>query len=151
MAAVERQQARIARAVAVKQATIDYHAKVASELAKAALELVETVVGDPMTGQEWADAPIPLVKLAAVEGSGISVNGARLLADECWKRAAVLEPGRFGPKAGLGDNRAEVPPEFIASLLRMQRDDLLRYVTGSVVATQSAQGPLAHDQAADDA
>lgn len=89
------------RAIALKQAAIDYRATLKGEQALAVLALVEAAVGDPKTGQDWVDAPMPLVKLATVEGSGLDVRGVTLLATECARRAAFVEPAKFGKAEAL--------------------------------------------------
>lgn len=93
---------RAARDLALREANREYWTRLKGEKATAAMALIETVTAyEPETAQEWIDLPVPLIKAAAVADSGLDVRGVALLRDECWDRAKVMEPGRFGAKAQL--------------------------------------------------
>lgn len=89
-----------ARRALVRDTNRDYWLKLKGDKATAAQLLIETTTAhEPETAQEWIDLPLPLLKAAAVADSGLNVRGVALLRDECWDRAKVMEPGRFGAKA----------------------------------------------------
>lgn len=99
-----------ARRALVRDTNRDYWLKLKGDKATAAMELIETTTAhEPETAQEWIDLPLPLLKAAAVADSGLDVRGVALLRDECWDRAKVMEPGRFGNKPAPSDDSVSIP------------------------------------------
>ncbi len=114
------------------KATIRQNAK--DESVQKWLDVLPKLLGpEPTTGQEWVDRGLRMLELSQIEGLGINAKAAAAYADEANKRAAWIDPVRFGKQQeALPPSADSVPPAFLEAILRMQREDLERYVLGAM-------------------
>lgn len=75
----------------------EFRETIQDEYAKRRLDALPGLMGPkPETAQEWADRALIGLEIAMVEGTGLNAKAAASYAAECNKRAAWLEPTKFG-------------------------------------------------------
>lgn len=104
---VDRLLARRKRAEEIEEARRMIREAVADEAIKRRLDALPKLLGpEPQTGEEWANRGLRALELATITDLGFHPSAAAALEAACMKRAAVLEPQKFGRGAvgaGSGD------------------------------------------------
>lgn len=131
---VDRMLARKRRALELEEAKTEIRQNAKNESVKKWLDILPKLLGpEPTTGQEWIDRGIRMLELSQIEGLGINAKAAAAYAEEANKRAAWMDPVKFGKQQeALPPSADSVPTQFLEAILRMGRDDLERYVLGAM-------------------
>lgn len=135
---------RSAEGIEEARALIRHHAD--SEAAKERLDALPKLLGPkPETGEEWVDRGLRALEVSIVEGTGLNHKAATAYENACWKRAAVLEPAKYGKAEALP------PPPVAPQHSELEFARRIAYALALGVRKQEREvGPILPDAVAGD-